>query len=276
MAQGIATKRPAALAGHFYPADATDLRAAIAGYLRLAEAEGMQAEGPTPKAVIVPHAGYIYSGAIAAKGYERVARRAGIRRVVLLGPTHRVYVRGLAAPTTASFSTPLGDVTIDRAALEGLKDLPQIVFSDEVHALEHSLEVQLPFLQRVAPGAALVPLAVGDTHPQAVAEVLERFWDDPGTLIVISSDLSHFLPYADAKRRDEATAKCIENFAGASLTPDLACGSVGIAGLLAAAKRHGARIERVDLRNSGDTAGPKDRVVGYGAWAVYAKAVSDP
>ncbi|MCC6913739.1 MAG: AmmeMemoRadiSam system protein B [Rhodospirillaceae bacterium] len=266
MAHGTATTRPAALAGTFYPADPDELRAAIAGFLAGA---GPHVHG-FPKALIVPHAGYIYSGAVAGKAYALLKdRAAGIRRVVLLGPTHRVYVRGLAAPKSARFATPLGDVAIDRAALESLKDLPQIVFNDDAHAMEHALEVQLPFLQRVAPDAALMPLAVGDTNPRAVAEVLARFWADPETVIVISSDLSHFHSYDDAKRRDSATATSIEHFAGDELSGDRACGFLPIAGLLALAKKNGARIERVDLRNSGDTAGPRDRVVGYGAWAIY-------
>lgn len=269
MAHATATTRPAALAGTFYPADPDELRAIIAGFLAEAKPMGQTLPGLMPKAVIVPHAGYVYSGAIAAKAYERLANGADrIRRIVLLGPTHRVYVRGLAAPKTDHFATPLGSVAIDRAALESLRDLPQVVFSDEAHAMEHSLEVQLPFLQRIAPEAVLVPLAVGDTTPRAVAEVLERFWDDPATLIVISSDLSHFLPYDDAKRRDSTTATNIEHFAGENLTPEHACGFLPIAGLLIAAKRRGAQIERVDLRNSGDTAGPRNRVVGYGAWII--------
>lgn len=270
MAHGTATTRPAALAGYFYPADPDELRTTVAGFLAEAKPQVPRSAQTGPKAIIVPHAGYIYSGAVAGKAYELLAGdTARFRRVVLLGPTHRVYVRGLAAPNAAYFATPLGDVTIDRAALEGLKDLREIVFNDDAHAAEHSLEVQLPFLQRVALGATLVPLAVGDTTPRAVAEVLERFWADPATLIVISSDLSHFHSYADAKRRDSATATSIEHLAGEELDPEQACGFLPIAGLLALAKRKGARIERVDLRNSGDTAGPRDRVVGYGAWAIY-------
>jgi AmmeMemoRadiSam system protein B len=265
MIHATGATRPAALAGIFYPAEAGELRAAVAGFLAEAEPSG----SPLPKALIVPHAGYIYSGAIAGKAYERLkASGDRIRRVILLGPTHRVYVRGLAAPNAAHFATPLGPIAIDRAALEGLKDLPQVVFSDEAHALEHSLEVQLPFLQRVVPNAALVPLAVGDTTVRAVAEVLNRFWGDQATLIVISSDLSHFHSYEDAQARDNVTATNIETFAGDVLRPEHACGFLPIAGVLAAARLHGARIERVDLRNSGDTAGPRDRVVGYGAWAI--------
>ncbi len=270
MAYGTATTRPAALAGTFYPADPDDLRTTIAGFIAPVKPQG----DCVPKALIVPHAGYTYSGAIAGKAYALLKDRgASLRRVVLLGPTHRVYVRGLVAPRTAFFATPLGDVAIDRAGLENLKDLAQVVFNDEAHAMEHSLEVQLPFLQRIAPNAALVPLAVGDTTPRAVADVLARFWDDPETLIVISSDLSHFHGYDDAKHRDSTTATSIEHFAGEELNGERACGFLPIAGLLTLAKKEGARIERIDLRNSGDTAGPRDRVVGYGAWAIYEAAV---
>lgn len=271
MAQGSATMtRPAALAGFFYPADPAELRTTVAGFLDTPKlAEGGR-RGAIPKAVIVPHAGYRYSGAVAGAAYARLRDgAAAIRRVVLLGPTHRVYVRGLAAPTVMHFATPLGDMAIDRAAIAALEDLPQIVLNDAAHAAEHSLEAQLPFLQEIAPRAALVPLAVGDTTASAVAEVLERFWDDAKTLIVISSDLSHFHSYGEAQRLDAATAADIERFAGSDLHGERACGFVPIAGLLAAARRHGATIERVALRNSGDTTGPRDRVVGYGAWAIY-------
>ncbi|MCA0200530.1 MAG: AmmeMemoRadiSam system protein B [Proteobacteria bacterium] len=272
MANGTATTRPAALAGTFYPADPDELRTTIAGFL----AEVKPQVHERPKSLIVPHAGYAYSGAVAGKAYALLKDHgANVRRVVLLGPTHRVYVRGLAAPKAVRFATPLGEIMIDRDALEGLKDLPQIVFDDDAHAMEHSLEVQLPFLQRIAPEAALVPLAVGDTNARAVADVLARFWDDSSNLIVISSDLSHFHGYDDARRRDSATATSIEHFAGEELNGDRACGFLPIAGLLTLAKKHGARIERVDLRNSGDTAGSRDRVVGYGSWAIYGAGKND-
>lgn len=266
MANATASTRSAAQAGSFYPADPDELRAVIAGFF----AETKPTSRLPPKALIVPHAGYVYSGAVAAKAYERLKPGAErYRQIVLLGPTHRVYVRGLAAPRASHFATPLGNIAVDSAALAALKDLPQVVFNDEAHAAEHSLEVQLPFLQRVAPHAALVPLAVGDTTARAVAEVLERFWNDRESLIVISSDLSHYHSYDDAKRRDSETATSIEHFAGEDLSGEQACGFLPIAGLLSVAKRHNARIERIDLRSSGDTAGPRDRVVGYGAWAVY-------
>jgi AmmeMemoRadiSam system protein B len=261
-----AQTRPAAVAGLFYPAAPQDLDAAVTALLAQA---GKGAQQSRPKAIIVPHAGYIYSGEIAARGYALLRGGAtSIRRIVLLGPTHRKYIRGLAAPNAARFDTPLGPVTVDQDAIRGLHDLPQVILDDEAHAQEHSLEVQLPFLRRIAPRAAVVPLAVGDVTPRDVAAVIARLWGGDETLFVISSDLSHFLPYADARATDEATARLIETFAGAEIGPAQACGCFAIAGMLEAAKAHGLSVRRLDLRNSGDTAGPRDQVVGYGAWAL--------
>jgi AmmeMemoRadiSam system protein B len=265
MPETSASVRPAAVAGMFYPGEADALRTAIVALL----ASARTTAGAPPKAIIVPHAGYIYSGEIAASAYKRLLPDAEkISRIVLMGPTHRVFVRGLAAPSVAAFATPLGSIAIDREALASLADMPQVVVSDEVHALEHSLEVQLPFLKRVAPEAALVPFAVGETTTRAVADVIARLWGGPETRFVISSDLSHYQPYAAAQRCDQATAALIEKFEGERIDHDHACGANAIAGILAHARDHGLSIERLDLRNSGDTAGPRDRVVGYGAWAL--------
>jgi AmmeMemoRadiSam system protein B len=257
--------RPPAVAGFFYPGQPDSLRGAVVSYL----AQAGEAKGPAPKAVIVPHAGYVYSAAIAATAYARLGADAdNIKRVVLLGPAHRVFVRGLAAPEAKAFATPLGSIAIDEDALAAVADLPQVIRDDRVHEQEHSLEVQLPFLQRGAPKAKLVPFAVGDARPGEVAEVIERLWGGPETRIVISSDLSHFHSYDIAQRTDAATAAAIERFDAPALGPEDACGCLPIAGLLKAAKPRGLTIERLDLRNSGDTAGPRDRVVGYGAWAL--------
>ncbi len=257
--------RPAAVAGMFYPAAPDDLDAAVGALLAHA------GDGPPharPKAIIVPHAGYIYSGEIAARGYAQLRADARtLRRIVLLGPAHRKYIRGLAVPSAARFDTPLGPVSVDQESIRRLGDLPQVIVDDEAHALEHSLEVQLPFLRHIAPQAVLVPLAVGDATPDQVAAVIERLWGGDETQIVISSDLSHYLPYAAARATDETTAQLIETFAGADIGPMQACGCFAIAGMLKAAKAHGLSIRRLDLRNSGDTAGPRDQVVGYGAWA---------
>ncbi len=261
--------RPAAVAGLFYPDDARALRAEVARHLGAATAR----PGPrAPKIVLAPHAGYVYSGPIAAQAYTLLAPwRERIRRVVLLGPTHRVAVRGIAAPTVDAFATPLGTVPVDRAAIGSLADLPQVVPHDAAHAAEHALEVQLPFLQTVLGDFTLVPLAVGHVAPAAVAQVLERLWGGDETLIVISSDLSHYLPYARARAVDAATAQRILAL-DADLTHDEACGATPLAGALLVAKAHGLAPRLLDLRNSGDTAGDRSRVVGYAAVAFEPRA----
>ena len=255
--------RPAAVAGMFYPESAAILAQDIAQMI-LAVPQRMAV---CPKAIIVPHAGFVYSGPIAASVYAHLlASRGAIRRVVLLGPTHRVAVNGLALPSSTAFATPLGIVPLDQDAIATIADLPPVVVFEETHAREHSLEVQLPFLQTVIDSFSLVPLAVGDTSPEQVAEVLERLWGGEETLIVISSDLSHYLPYAVARRIDAQTAQQILEL-DPSLDHRQACGATPINGLLLAARKHGLSAQLVDLRNSGDTAGDKARVVGYGAFA---------
>lgn len=220
-----------------------------------------------PKALIVPHAGYIYSGATAALAYAQLASvRSTIRRVVLLGPVHRVPVRGLALAGASAFATPLGDVPVDQAAIALLSSLPQVVVSPAAHALEHSLEVHLPFLQSVLENFSLVPLAVGNATPGEVAQVLEALWGGPETLIVISSDLSHFLPYRTAQALDGETAQRILAMDG-PLTHAQACGGTPINGLLLAAQNHHLKPRLLGLCNSGDTAGDRSRVVGYAAFA---------
>jgi len=255
--------RQPAVSGLFYPADEATLRDMVEDFLA-----ATTPEGEVPKAIIVPHAGYIYSGPIAASVYARLAAvRSRIRRVVLLGPSHRVPFRGLAASGADSFRTPLGDIPLDREAIEALTDLPQVTLLDIAHAGEHSLEVQLPFLQLLLETFTLVPLVVGDAPGEAVAEVLARLWDGPETLIVISSDLSHYHTYPTAQRMDRATSEAIVSLHPESLGNEDACGRIPVAGLLLQARRLGLRGELVDLRNSGDTAGGKDQVVGYGAYA---------
>jgi hypothetical protein len=257
--------RPPAVAGFFYPATAADLQCEVSRLMAAAP----PAEGPAPKALIVPHAGYIYSGAIAASGYARIAGLRGlIERVVLLGPAHRVSVHGLAVPAAAGFATPLGPVRLDADGIRTLGGHPSITVSDAAHATEHSLEVHLPFLQLLLGTFSLVPLAVGHASGHEVADVLERLWGGPETLIVVSSDLSHYLGYAQACARDEFTAQTIVR-----LKPEIdhhqACGATPINGLLLAARARRLSCELVDLRNSGDTAGDKSRVVGYAAFAFH-------
>lgn len=260
--------RPAAVAGSFYPASPVALAEQVRACLAAVPSAESEPAPARPKLLVVPHAGYVYSGPIAASAYARLRPWAAqIRRVVLLGPVHRVPVRGLAAPTVDAFDTPLGRVPVDQAALARLADLPQVVRSDRVHAQEHSLEVQLPFLQTVlAPGWTLLPLAVGDATPDEVSEVVERLWGGDETLIVVSSDLSHHLPDAEARARDERTTARIATLA-TDLGPHDACGARVLNGALLAARHHGLQAERLDLRNSGDTAGDRSRVVGYAALA---------
>ena len=262
----MASIRPAAVAGLFYPGE----RRALA--VELDQLLGRAAEpvprAAFPKALVVPHAGYVYSGAVAARAYGEVSAARGIvRRVVLLGPVHRVPVRGLAAPEARAFETPLGSVPVDQAALHALHDLPQVVRSDAAHAMEHSLEVQLPFLQAVLGEFGLVPLAVGTASVAQVAEVLERLWGGMETLIVISTDLSHFHRYDEARRVDAATLARIAALA-TDIDHDEACGATPLNGLLACAKKRGRALRLLAACNSGDTAGGKDRVVGYSSLAL--------
>jgi len=257
-------RRPA-VAGTFYPADRDELSRELSDMLEQAAED---APAPAfPKIVIVPHAGYIYSGPVAASAYDSLCAARGIaKRVILLGPAHRVYVRGLALPGVEAFDTPLGRIPIDTAAVESIRSLPQIVESVQAHAMEHSLEVQLPFLQRVIGEFTLVPLVVGEASAEGVAQVIERLWGGPETLIVISSDLSHYLSYDEATRIDAITAGAIVGF-DTGISHEQACGATPVTGALLVAQKHGLNARRLDVRNSGDTAGGKGRVVGYGSFA---------
>ena len=263
----MASIRSAAVAGTFYPADARALTAELDELLG-----GVEQSEPRlgfPKALIVPHAGYIYSGPIAARAYEELGNARGIvRRVVMLGPVHRVPVRGLAIPSDAAFATPLGSVPIDREALQSVRHMPQIVASDVAHLQEHALEVQLPFLQRQLGEFSLAPFAVGTASVPEVAAVLERLWGGPETLIVISTDLSHYHPYAAARQIDRSTVTRIAGFA-ADLDHEEACGATPLNGFLCAARKRGLGIKLLAACNSGDTAGGKGQVVGYSAFALH-------
>src|SRR3954471_17432051 len=259
--------RPAAVAGMFYPAEARALAAEVDDLL--GGAGDAEPRLGFPKAVIVPHAGYIYSGAVAAHAYDAIAPARGVvKRVVLLGPTHRVAVRGLALPGAQFFDTPLGRIPIDQDAVRALSSLPQVVTSAPAHAMEHSLEVQLPFLQKALGEFSLVPLAVGMANIDEVAGVLERLWGGPETLIVISTDLSHYHRYDEARRIDGATIERIARFAG-DLSHEEACGATPLNGFLSLASKSGMRIRLLAACNSGDTAGGKGKVVGYSSFGVY-------
>lgn len=258
-------RRPA-VAGLFYPADAETLARAVVDATNVTVPD----DEPLPKAIVVPHAGYVYSGPTAGVAFARVRRLRGrITHVVVLGPAHRAWVDGLAVSGADAFATPLGTVAID----DGLRRLalacPGVVVDDRAHAAEHSLEVQLPFLQdTLGPTFTLLPIAVGDASAAAVATVLEAVWGGPETLVVVSSDLSHYLDYDAAAARDRRTAAAIIAADPAGIADDDACGARPVRGLLVAARRHGLHVRLLDLRSSGDTAGDRDRVVGYGAFAV--------
>jgi len=256
--------RQPAVAGLFYPADPGILVSMIDGFL----AKFPQVKAKPLKAIIVPHAGYIYSGPVAAAAYRHLEPlRDSISRVVLLGPSHRVGFAGLAVSSADMFHTPLGDIPLDRPLCEKLATLPQVVRLDQAHVMEHSLEVQLPFLQRVLDVFALVPLVVGEATADEVAEVLEAAWGGDETLIVISSDLSHYHSYSEAQRMDSTTCRAIESLKPESIFYEGACGRNPVMGLLQVARRKGLTAHTLDLRNSGDTAGSRDSVVGYGAWS---------
>ncbi len=255
--------RAAAVAGQFYPADPEQL----AGMLQQLLKQAPDAAFVPIKALIAPHAGFIYSGPVAASIFRQIqAQASGIDRVVLLGPSHHVGFNGVAMSSADCFSTPLGNIAIDKQAQHAIACLPQVVELDQAHAREHSLEVQLPFLQTILPDFRLVPLVVGECAPAEVAEVLERLWGGPETLIVVSSDLSHFHSYDEARARDQRTSRAILDLQPQHIDYGDACGRNPVNGLLLAARTHGLVPELVDLRNSGDTAGGKDRVVGYGAY----------
>jgi len=256
--------RPPAVAGRFYPDGAIPLRASVERYL----GEARQADFD-PKAVIAPHAGYVYSGPVAGSAFACWRGMPGadrVRRVVLLGPSHHMAFEGLALSAAAAFQTPLGQVPVDAEACAQLAALPGVKYLEEAHILEHCLEVELPFLQCLFPNISLVPLVAGRASDRQVADVLETIWGGPETRFVISSDLSHYLDYAAAGVLDRATSASIEKLEPQEIREHQACGRIPIRGLLVAAQRLGLKAHQVDLRNSGDTAGPKDRVVGYGAF----------
>ena len=258
--------RQPAVAGLFYQADKQSLAHDINQYLS-------QAHAPLnihPKAIVVPHAGYVYSGPIAASAYKEIIPfKDEINRVVLLGPSHRVAFRGLAVPESDEFKTPLGNIPIDQKGIQLLADLPQVIASEQAHRDEHSLEVQLPFLQLILGEFTIIPLVVGEADRYEVAEVIKRLWGDEHTLIVISTDLSHYHEYLDAKRIDRMTTDAILNLKPDLISYEDACGRNGLKGMLTVAEEKNLTVDMLDLRNSGDTAGDKSRVVGYGAYVIH-------
>ncbi len=256
--------RPPAVAGMFYPADPAQLDQYVRAALAQAAREVPQL--PEVEAVVSPHAGYRYSGPIAAHAFAALAERGPLKRIVLLGPAHTVPFRGIAAPAWDGFATPLGVVPVDTEARAAVARLPQVIIDDIPHAREHSLEVQLPFIQVLYPGVPVLPLVVGEATPEEVAQVIDMLADED-TAIVVSSDLSHYEPYDKARLHDAVTAQRIEALDYAHISPQDACGARPLAGLLYEARKEHWQPVLLDLRNSGDTAGDKSRVVGYGAWA---------
>jgi len=258
--------RQPAVAGTFYPADKEQLKLTLKHYLNEA-LEGQK----VPRAIIVPHAGYIYSGAIAATAYARLKQASqSIKRVVLIGPSHRVGFTGLALSSASDFATPLGNITIDIDAVKQLAELPFIDYIDQAHEFEHSLEVHLPFLQTVLQQFSLIPVLAGDASAEQVCQLLEMFWGQQDCLIVISSDLSHFHDYQTAKELDKKTSEIFEKLQYEKLNGHSACGCVPVSGLLALARKNKLQLKTIDLRNSGDTAGSnnRSRVVGYGSYVI--------
>jgi AmmeMemoRadiSam system protein B len=256
--------RPAAVAGRFYPENADELRRQIEDLL----ANAQTPIGTAPKAIIAPHAGYIYSGPVAASVYKQLlSQRDIVTRIILIGPAHYESFAGLATTTAEAFATPLGLVPVERASMQILKEIPCVSVRDEAHAPEHSLEVHLPFLQIVLRQFAIVPLLTGDVSVDQLSLVLDKLWGGEETRFVVSSDLSHYLDWETARQVDQSTAWAIESLDPARVSEQQACGCIPIRGLLVAARRHHLCGRTLDLRNSGDTAGPRGNVVGYGAFA---------
>lgn len=257
------TIRPPAVAGAFYPDSASALSAFVSELL-----EDSPERDLSPKVLVVPHAGYIYSGPTAATAYRLLEPlKNKIRRVVLLGPAHRVPFEGMALPDAEAFATPLGDINLDTKAMDALLQFGHVQKFDAAHTHEHSLEVQCPFLQKTLNNFKLIPIVVGDASPLAIAEVLNYLWGGDETLIIISTDLSHFHNYEEANYRDNLTVKAIEQLSS-SLTGGQACGCYPLNGMLKVAEQRGMEVITLDVCNSGDTAGDKDRVVGYGAFVI--------
>lgn len=259
----MSTVKQPAVAGIFYPAEPEILHRQIREFIAAAGT----ADAPAPKALIAPHAGYIYSGPIAGSAYASLGKEASrIHRVILLAPSHRVALRGIAYSSANYFQTPLGLVPLDRKTQDRLARLPQLHLHDAAFEEEHSIEVHLPFLQELLTDFSIIPLLVGDATAEQVAEVIEQVWQPDGNLVVISSDLSHYLDYTSATKMDRETSQAIEALQPEALSYHSACGRIPVSGLLLVAKKHDLKARTVDLRNSGDTAGSHDRVVGYGAY----------
>ncbi len=257
--------RQPAVAGMFYPQDRLILEQTIKQFIAQAEQYN-----PPPKALIVPHAGYIYSGYTAAQAYASLqSKSATIKKIVLLGPAHTMYFKGIAYDPATYVATPLGDIEQDTGLLAKISSLPYVYSLPQAHQKEHCLEVQWPFCQVLFNQFTLLSLVVGETEPEQVAELLELVWGGDETLIIISSDLSHYLAYNEAQKEDTQTCLAISTLNFESLIHHNACGFYPLRGFLHYARQHQLCGRLVDLRNSGDTAGSKERVVGYSSYHFY-------
>jgi AmmeMemoRadiSam system protein B len=257
--------RQPAVADRFYPGYPNRLKQLLQDYFAAAKPFGSRVD--CPKAIIAPHAGYIYSGPIAASAFAPfIPEKETIRRIVLIGPSHRIPFQGIAIPSCESYATPLGFIPIDAEGCESLRSLPQVQILDDAHAQEHSLEVELPFLQFVLNTFTLVPIVVGESTDWELSDAIDRVWGGPETRFVISSDLSHYLPYEQAVKTDRITADAVEKLQPERIGESQACGRTPIRAMLIAARGRNLQAATLDLRNSGDTAGSRDRVVGYGAF----------
>ena len=260
--------RPAAVAGAFYPETEIELRECVAKLLKNTGEKSLQ----NCRAIIVPHAGYIYSGQTAAQAFAAAQLAVNnVTRIVIIGPAHFVGIQGIVAPSFTAFHSPLGDISVDRNCINSLVDEKLIEVDDRPHIPEHSLEVELPFLQFISSNCVIVPLLVGPEGSDALVRVLSRIVNEQ-TLVVVSTDLSHYHDYSTAQQMDEHTANAIEKMESKSINPSHACGCYALRGFLTYAKKLKLKIKRLDLRNSGDTGGEKYRVVGYGAWVVISPA----
>jgi len=260
------TTRMPAVAGFFYTDNPGSLATEVDSYLSGCTQTRLER---SPRALIVPHAGYLFSGAIAASAYAPLAPwRRQITRVVLLGPAHRVYIQGLALPSVSGFRTPLGEVLLDTGNMRLISEKFGIEINDQAHAAEHSLEVQLPFLQRSLDHFRLVPIVAGDCDPAEIQAIIRHYWGEADTLLIISTDLSHFLSDADAREMDQRTADAVMDLAPEKIGELQACGRIPLKALLAVAREYGAQIRQLAMGNSGDVSGDRHQVVGYGAWVV--------
>ncbi|HEY8079483.1 MAG TPA: AmmeMemoRadiSam system protein B [Labilithrix sp.] len=255
------------MAASFYPASAVELSCTV----ELLLAEASAADCPRPKALIAPHAGYAYSGAVAAAAYASLrGERGTIERVVVLGPAHYVDVKGIATSNASAFTTPMGELLLDRDAIDAIARLPGVAALDNAHAPEHSVEVQIPFVQAALGQVRLVPLLCGSgTCEKQLDRVLDVLWGGEETLFVVSSDLSHYLDYDSARARDAATTRSIESLDADAIGSDDACGPSCLRAILRAASKRRMHAKVLDVKSSGDTVGGRDEVVGYGAYAVW-------